>query len=234
MADTGEDIFKSRCSLCHEGGAGGAPKIGDRGDWEPRAARGRQALYETALNGKPNTAMMAKGGFRDLSNSEVKSGVDYMLERAGFNPGMLPQAAIAKPAELAKEPTSIPLAPTAVVDDKNATAPESPPSAPAESGKEQVAVALAPDIDDQTITRAIAETLLKEVAPPDAKIEIYEGVTTVGGTGIKIQTRMGVVTLSGMVKGAQIIERAEEIAKAAQGVKKVESKLISASIFEWD
>ena len=40
--------------------------------------------------------------------------------------------------------------------------------------------------------------------------------------------------LAAMVKNAEIIERAEAIAKSAQGVKRVESKLIAASIFEWD
>jgi hypothetical protein len=37
-----------------------------------------------------------------------------------------------------------------------------------------------------------------------------------------------------MVKSAELIERAEAIAKAAGGGRKVENKLISASIFEWD
>ncbi|HEY6721525.1 MAG TPA: c-type cytochrome [Burkholderiales bacterium] len=196
-ADTGEEVVKARCSLCHEGGAGGAPKIGNRTDWEPRAARGKLALYEIALNGKPNTAMMARGGFRDLSRDEVMSAVDYMVAQAGFKPGLYPEA-----VEVAKADSSTPKAPLA--------------------------------IDDQAITDGVAKALRREVAPPDAKIETYEGVTTVGGVGIKIRTRMGVVTLDGMVKSAEIVERAEAIAKAVDGVKNVDNNLIPATIFESD
>src|SRR5690349_14440522 len=85
-ADSGEEIYKTRCSLCHAGGAGGAPKFGNREEWAPRAARGRLALYDVAIHGKPNTAMMARGGFRDLSNDEVMAAADYMLKQAGLNP----------------------------------------------------------------------------------------------------------------------------------------------------
>src|SRR5258705_7666235 len=90
VADSGEEVVKARCSLCHEGGAGGAPRIGNRSEWEPRAARGKLALYRTALDGKPNTAMMARGGFRDLSKDEVMAAVGYMVAKAGLRPGLRP------------------------------------------------------------------------------------------------------------------------------------------------
>jgi cytochrome c5 len=120
IADTGEEIVKERCGLCHDGGAGGAPKIGDRGDWGPRAARGKLALYEVALRGKPNTAMMARGGFRDLSTDEVMAAVDYMVARAGLNPGLRPETPPAQPAGLEKEQPSAPRAPVVDVDDRTA------------------------------------------------------------------------------------------------------------------
>jgi cytochrome c5 len=185
-ADSGEEIYKSRCSLCHAGGAGGAPRIGNREEWAPRAARGRLALYQSALNGKPNTAMMARGGFRDLSNDEVMAAADYMIARAGLNPGNDPE----------------------------------PPAAPAGP-------------DDRTITTRVADALC-ELAPPGAKVEMLEDTASIEGLGIKVTTREGVVSLAGMVKNAEIIERAEAIAKTAAGVKRVESKLIAATIFEWD
>ena len=198
-ADTGEEVYSNRCSLCHAGGAGGAPKFGNLEDWAPRAARGRIALYDVALRGKPNTAMMPRGGFRDLSNDEVMAAADYMLARAGLDPGNGPEAAPAGPAAV--------LAP--------------PPAAPAA------------EVDDGTITARIADALC-ELAPPGARVEMSEQTASIGGLGIKVTTREGVVSLTGMVKNAEIIERAEAIAKSAPGVKKVESKLIAASIFEWD
>jgi cytochrome c5 len=117
IADTGEEIVKERCSLCHEGGAGGAPKMGNREDWGPRAARGKLALYEAALRGKSNTAMVAKGGFRDLSNDEVISAVDYMVARAGLSLGPRPETPPAEPAEPEKEQPSALRVPVADVDD---------------------------------------------------------------------------------------------------------------------
>jgi cytochrome c5 len=197
IADTGEAVVNARCSLCHEGGAGGAPKIGNRIDWEPRAARGKLALYEVALRGKPNTAMMPRGGFRDLSTDEVMSAVDYMVARAGLKPGLQPEAPPAKPVE---DP------------------------APA---------ALAADADNNTITAHVADAL-RELAPPGSKVDMEEGTASVGGVGIKVTTREGVVVLSGMVNNAEIIERAEAIAQVASNGRKIESKLISATILEWD
>jgi cytochrome c5 len=195
-ADAGEAIYKARCSLCHAGGAGGAPKFGNREDWEPRAARGKLALYESALKGKPNTAMMPKGGFRDLSSDEVMSAVDYMVAQAGLHPG------------LQADPEVSPLATVA------------PPALTAP--------------DDETVTAQVAEALRAQLAPPDAKVEMRKWMASVGGLGIKVATRGSVVWLSGTVKSVEIMEHAEAIARSAGGGRKVENKLIPASIFEWD
>jgi len=211
IADSGEQVYKNRCSLCHAGGAGGAPKFTNRADWEPRAARGKLALYESALKGKPDTAMMPRGGFRDLSTDEVMAAVDYMVAGAGLNPPMRPepaQAALPAPAQ-APVPTPVPEATV-------------------------VATAPAAQFDDDTATERIAGALLAQLAPPDTKIEMQDGVASVGGLGIRVATREGVVWLRGMVKTAEIIERAEAIAQAEGGGRKVENKLTSASIFERD
>ena len=195
-ADPGEAIYKARCSLCHAGGAGGAPKFRSREDWEPRAARGKLALYESALKGKPNTAMMARGGFRDLSNDEVMSAVDYMVAQAGLKPELQADAPRVSPLEA--------VAPPAL------TAP-----------------------DDETITAQVAEALRAQLAP-DAKVETRKWMASVGGLGIRVATRGSVVWLSGTVKSAEIMERAEAIARSAADGRIVENKLIPASIFEWD
>jgi cytochrome c5 len=199
-ADSGEEVYKARCSLCHEGGAGGAPKIGNREDWAPRAARGKLALYAVAINGKPNTAMMPKGGFRDLSEHEVMAAADYMIARSGLNPGLRPEA------------------------------PPAPVVAPAALPGATVAAAR---LDDKTVTVHIAEALLA-LAPAGARIEMQDDAANVGGLGIRVATRQGVVWLRGMVSSAEIVERAETIARSLGGGRKVENRLISAQIFEWD
>jgi cytochrome c5 len=200
-ADTGEAIYKARCSLCHAGGAGGAPKFANRQDWEPRAARGKLALYEIALKGKPNTAMMARGGFRDLSNDEVMAAVDYMVAHAGLHPGLQPEGPQVSPLQSV------------------------PPLAAAEVG--------AAAADDAAVSAQIAEALRAQLAP-DARVETRKWMASVGGLGVKVATREGVVWLSGTVRSAEIVERAEAIAKSAGGGRKIENKLIPASIFEWD
>jgi len=63
---------------------------------------------------------------------------------------------------------------------------------------------------------------------------MQEETASVGGVGIKVTTREGVVVLSGMVKTAEIIERAEAIAQVASRGRKIESKLIPAQRFERD
>jgi len=211
IADTGEEVVKARCSLCHEGGAGGAPRIGNRSEWEPRAARGKLTLYAVALKGKPNTAMMPRGGFRDLSNDEVMSAVDYMVARAGLKPGLQPEP----PPPAAPPAAEVAGATVAAVLPGNAQ--------PA---------ALAADADDKTVTAHVAEALCE--LGPGCKVEMQEEMASVGGVGIKVTTREGVVVLSGMVKNAEIIERAEAIAQVASRGRKIESKLISAQLFEWD
>jgi cytochrome c5 len=207
LADSGEEIYKNRCSLCHAGGAGGAPRFQNREEWTPRAAQGKLTLYQSALKGKPNTAMQARGGFRDLSEDEVMAAVDYMVAQAGLNPGLKPEAKPepVPPTELASA------APGAAIA---ATAPGDP-------------------VDDRNITTTIAETIRAQLAPND-NVEMQDATARVGSLGITVATKDGVVSLAGTATNAEIIERAEAIARSMSGVKGVESKLISASIFERD
>src|SRR5262245_30411314 len=83
-AASGEDVYKSACSTCHDSGVGQAPRVTHRDEWAPRWQRGRGAMHEAAIKGVPNTAMAAKGGFSKLSDEEVKAAVDYILARTGF------------------------------------------------------------------------------------------------------------------------------------------------------
>ena len=81
-AATAEETYKSTCAACHDAGVAGAPKLGDKTAWAPRIKEGKEAAYKIALNGKPGTAMMAKGGAAKLSDAEVKAVVDMMFAKA--------------------------------------------------------------------------------------------------------------------------------------------------------
>lgn len=80
----GEAVYKATCSVCHDSGAGSAPRTGRAEEWKERFVQGRAAMHASAIDGVPNTAMAARGGFAQLSVGEVIAAVDVMLARTGF------------------------------------------------------------------------------------------------------------------------------------------------------
>lgn len=81
-ADTakGKSIHDASCGACHNTGAAGAPKTGDKAAWAPRIKQGVDALHQTALKGKG--AMPPKGGNMALSDADVKAAVDFMVSQS--------------------------------------------------------------------------------------------------------------------------------------------------------
>ncbi|MFK5892130.1 MAG: c-type cytochrome [Pseudomonadota bacterium] len=83
MAGEGEDLYKSKCAMCHATGVAGAPIYANKKQWAPRIAKGMDALMETALNGsKVNPAMLPKGGAADLTDGQIKAIVEHMVNTA--------------------------------------------------------------------------------------------------------------------------------------------------------
>jgi cytochrome c5 len=80
----GQQIYQASCVACHDAGIAGAPKVGDKGHWAKRIAKGLDALYASAVNGIQGNAgvMPAKGGNPALSDAEVRAAVDYMVVRS--------------------------------------------------------------------------------------------------------------------------------------------------------
>ena len=76
----GKVIYEGVCHTCHTAGLLGAPKLGDKGAWGPRIAKGTATLQQHALQGF--NAMPAKGGNADLLDVEVTNAVDYMVSQA--------------------------------------------------------------------------------------------------------------------------------------------------------
>jgi len=59
----------------------GAPKAGDADAWKDRIAKGNDVLYDHAVNGFRDKAMMPpRGGNKSLTDEEVKAAVDYMVQ----------------------------------------------------------------------------------------------------------------------------------------------------------
>lgn len=80
----GASVYNKTCALCHAAGVAGAPKPGDQAEWAPRIAQGKDILYKHSLEGftgeKGN--MPARGGASTLTDDEVKSAVDYMVDKS--------------------------------------------------------------------------------------------------------------------------------------------------------
>ena len=76
---SGEQVVQSRCAKCHETGVGGAPRIGDRQAWIPRVKHGLDAVVRSAIHG--HGAMPPRGGMADLTDSEIRSAVVYMMNK---------------------------------------------------------------------------------------------------------------------------------------------------------
>jgi cytochrome c5 len=80
----GKKVYGSVCSMCHAAGVAGAPKPGDKADWGPRIAQGKDTLYKHALEGFTGAKgmMPARGGGSALTDDELKAAVDHMVAQS--------------------------------------------------------------------------------------------------------------------------------------------------------
>lgn len=77
---SGEEVYKTKCTVCHAAGVAGAPKLGDAAAWGPRAAKGAEALLATSKTGI--NAMPPKGTCMDCSDAELSAAIDYMINNS--------------------------------------------------------------------------------------------------------------------------------------------------------
>jgi cytochrome c5 len=80
----GKGVYGKTCALCHAAGVAGAPKPGDKADWGPRIAQGKDTLYKHAIEGFTGAKgmMPARGGGAALTDDEVKAAVDFMADQS--------------------------------------------------------------------------------------------------------------------------------------------------------
>ena len=83
---SGVQVYNTVCVACHfPPGLGGAPAVGDSAAWLARINRdGMDMLIDNALQGYSGSTgiMPKKGGRVDLSDAEITSAVEYMLEKS--------------------------------------------------------------------------------------------------------------------------------------------------------
>jgi len=83
-AALGKSVYGKTCALCHAAGIAGAPKPGNKDEWGPRIAQGKETLYKHAMEGFTGSkgAMPARGGNSKLTDEEVKAAVDFMADQS--------------------------------------------------------------------------------------------------------------------------------------------------------
>lgn len=83
-AALGKSVYGKTCALCHAAGIAGAPKPGNKDEWGPRIAQGKETLYKHAMEGFTGSkgAMPARGGNAKLTDEEVKAAVDFMADQS--------------------------------------------------------------------------------------------------------------------------------------------------------
>ena len=82
-AHPGQSTYNEACISCHNPGISGAPRLGDTDAWQVRAARGRQTLVNSTINGL--NSMPAKGMCWQCTDEDLGDAVDYILEQSGVS-----------------------------------------------------------------------------------------------------------------------------------------------------
>ncbi|MEO8627004.1 MAG: c-type cytochrome [Betaproteobacteria bacterium] len=124
-SQSGEQIVKAVCTVCHGAGLLNAPKIGDTAAWKPRIGQGEKTLIAHAISGI--RSMPPRGGSANLKDDEVARAVVWMANQSGAK---LKEPAVAAPT--AAPATSAPATSTSATS-------KSPGSTPAASTPATVA-----------------------------------------------------------------------------------------------
>ncbi len=89
-------------------------------------------------------------------------------------------------------------------------------------------------VADDELLRRVAVALRDVIAPPDTPIEPHGGELSIQGTGVRVGINAGVVRLMGVAAHAATIKRAEEAVRRVAGVRRVDNKLISGGMLDFD
>ncbi|MER2557738.1 MAG: c-type cytochrome [Candidatus Competibacter denitrificans] len=150
---SGAEVYNKVCAACHAAGTLGAPKVGDKAQWETRLAQGLDTLVTHSVSGL--RAMPAKGGDPSLTDANLKDAIGYMLDQTGIKT----EASATAPAPAAAAP-----APAAAAPAPAAAAPAPAPTVTAAPAKPTAAVA--PPPAQPAVTAAPAKTATAPVIPP--------------------------------------------------------------------
>jgi cytochrome c5 len=236
-AATPADNYARLCTMCHLPGAHGAPQVGDRDDWTQRLRPGLNTVYRNAIEGIPNTAMMAKGGHTELSDTEIRAIVDYMIAASAVPAGVLRDAArydklgLTDPdfirldtsrdgflsrSELAGDAALI--RNFARFDSNKDGRLSETEYRNAETRLEQERAAMT--VDDAELAAAVRKALA--------------GVKGIDSEYLKIEVTAGALVMTGIVGHASVAIQAQDTVKRVPGVKSIRNRLVSGDQIGWD
>ncbi len=90
----GRAVWMGTCRNCHLLGVAGAPAVTNSAEWAKRLAKGKAALYQSALGGIKGEdgayRMPPHGGNTRLSQEQVRLAVDYMVASVAYLRGDRP------------------------------------------------------------------------------------------------------------------------------------------------
>jgi cytochrome c5 len=78
----GKALFANHCVLCHGSGIAGAPRLGNKKDWELRSKKKLSLLLKHVKNGY--RAMPPKGACLECSSDNLEAAIHYMLNKVAY------------------------------------------------------------------------------------------------------------------------------------------------------
>ncbi len=77
FAASGQAVYDQNCAACHKMMS---PKTGDKAAWAPLIKQGVNTLTANVIKGKG--MMPPRGGHANLSDSDIKAAVQYMVDKS--------------------------------------------------------------------------------------------------------------------------------------------------------
>ncbi len=237
MAATPDENYTRLCTTCHLPGVHGAPRVGDRENWAQRLHSGLNIVYRNAIEGVPNTAMLAKGGHTELSDIELRAIVDYMIAATALPASVLRDAMrydklglsdrdfirrdVSRDGYLSRQ--EITVDPLLLKNfsrfdiNKDGRLSETEYRR-AETVLEQERIAIT--VDDAELDAAVRKALsaVKDLAPGDVKINVVSGT----------------LEMTGIVGHASLAIQAQDAVKRVAGLKGISNRLVSGDQMGWD
>ncbi|MEP0074098.1 MAG: c-type cytochrome [Marinomonas sp.] len=77
---SGSQVVNTFCVACHISGVAGAPRLGNKEEWQPRLQKSLPELLSSVTNGL--NAMPPKGLCSNCTDKELDSAIQFMIDKS--------------------------------------------------------------------------------------------------------------------------------------------------------